>query len=236
MEAKQQVGIYSANYRIAIFITLFIQAFRMAAEPFFFNQSADKNAPKTYARVMKWFVITLCFAFLFTALFLDVWKYMVGREYRTGLGVVPILLYANLALGIYYNLAVWYKVTDRLGWGIAITLLGAAITLLINVTFIPKYGMMACAWATAICYIIMMIVSYLAGQKHFPVPYNTKKLLSYIGVITVLFFLQRGVYALTDSFMLRLVSGGALMLVFIALVWKAERSELKRFPVIGRFV
>jgi O-antigen/teichoic acid export membrane protein len=235
MEAKQVVGIYSANYRIAIFITLFIQAFRMAAEPFFFNQSGDKNAPKTYARVMKWFVITLCFAFLFTALFLDVWQYMVGKEYRTGLGVVPILLYANLALGIYYNLAVWYKITDRLGWGIAITLLGAAITLIINFTLIPRYGMMACAWATAICYITMMIVSYLVGQKFFPVPYNVKKLLSYIGVITVLFLLQRGVYGLTDSFVIRIISGGMLMLVFMALVWKAERSELKSFPVIGRF-
>jgi O-antigen/teichoic acid export membrane protein len=235
MAAKREVGIYAANYRIAIFITLFIQAFRMAAEPFFFNQSTDKNAPKTYARVMKWFVITLCFAFLFTALFLDVWKYIVPVEYRRGLGVVPILLYANLALGIYYNLAVWYKITDRLYWGIGITLIGAALTLSINYFFIPRYGMYACAWATAICYVTMMVLSYIAGQKYFPVPYPTRKLLSYIGVITVLFFAQQGISELTPWFILRFISGFVLMTVFMVLVWKAERSELKSFPLIGRF-
>lgn len=236
LAARQEVAIYSANYKLAIFITLFIQAFRMAAEPFFFNQSSDKNAPKTYARVMKWFVITLCFAFLFTALFLDVWKYMVGKEYRTGLGVVPVLLYANLALGIYYNLAVWYKITGQLRWGIGITLFGAALTLAINFAFIPVYGMKACAWATAICYVSMMILSYIAGQKYFPVPYATKKLLSYIGVITVLFALQQGVYALSASFTIRLLSGCVLMLAFIALVMKMERAELRSFPVVGRFI
>jgi O-antigen/teichoic acid export membrane protein len=236
MAAKREVGIYSANYRIAIFITLFIQAFRMAAEPFFFNQSADKNAPKTYARVMKWFVITLCFAFLFTALFLDVWQYMVGKEYRRGLGVVPILLYANLALGIYYNLAVWYKVSGRLGWGIGITLIGAALTLSINYLLIPKYGMYACAWATAICYTSMMVLSYLAGQKFFPVPYQTKKLLSYVAVITVLFFVQRGVCGLTDSFVMRVLSGMVLMSVFLGLILKTEREELRKFPVIGKYL
>ncbi len=108
--AKIAVGVYSANYKLAIFITLFIQAFKMSAEPFFFNQSKERNAPATYARVMKWFVITLCVAFLFTALFLDLWKYLEPQSYRWGIAVVPILLLANIALGIYYNLSVWYKI------------------------------------------------------------------------------------------------------------------------------
>ncbi len=224
--AKRAVAIYSANYKLAIFITLFIQAFRLAAEPFFFNQSNERNAPQTYARVMKWFVITLCFAFLFTALFLDVWQYMVGAEYRVGLGVVPILLYANLALGIYYNLSVWYKIKDHLGWGVAITLMGTAITLVINFAFIPKWGMWACAWATAICYISMMVASYFAGQRYFPVPYAVGRLLGYIGLITLLFFAQEGIARLSPSFLIRLFSGMVLMLVFILSVWKLERAEL----------
>jgi O-antigen/teichoic acid export membrane protein len=237
---KVAVAIYAANYRISIFITLFIQAFRMAAEPFFFAQSADKNAPRTYAKVMKWFVITLCFAFLFTALFLDIWKYMVGASYRSGLGVVPILLYANLALGVYYNLSVWYKITAQLKWGILITLVGAAITLAINLTLIPRYGMWACAWATFTCYVSMMILSYIAGQRYFPVPYATRKLLSYIGVITALFFVQKGVYHLTagasGELVIRMISGTALMLVFVRLVWVAERKELRSFPFIGKYL
>ncbi len=237
---KIAVAIYAANYRISIFITLFIQGFRMAAEPFFFAQSADKNAPKTYARVMKWFVITLCFAFLFTALFLDIWKYMVGESYRSGLGVVPILLYANLALGIYYNLAVWYKISGQLKWGVFITLVGAALTLLINFTLIPRYGMWACAWATFICYVSMMALSYLAGQRYFPVPYPVRKLLSYIGVMTLLFLIQKGVFYLTEgvgaAFAIRIASGALLMLAFIRLVWVAERKELRGFPVIGKYM
>ena len=237
---KIAVGIYAANYRIAIFITLFIQAFRMAAEPFFFAQSTEKNAPKTYARVMKWFVITLCFAFLFTALFLDIWKHMIGPSYQSGLGVVPILLYANIALGIYYNLAVWYKISGQLKWGILITLIGAALTLLINLKFIPHYGMWACAWATFTCYVSMMIISYIAGQRYFPVPYALKKLLTYIAVMTVLFFVQKGVYYLSDgmdsAFIIRLASGLVLMGVFVRLVWVAERNELRSFPIIGKYV
>ena len=238
--AKEAVGIYSSNYKLAIIITLFIRAFQMAAEPFFFNQSTDKNAPKTYARVMKWFVITICFAFLSTALFFDIWKYIEGPAYRSGLGVVPILLFANIALGIYYNLAVWYKITDQLKYGIGITLVGAAITLIINFIFIPHYGMWACAWATFTCYTSMMIISYFAGQRYFPVPYPVRKLMTYLAVMTVLFFVQKGVYALTadmgSAFVIRLVSGMLLMLAFVRLVWVAERKELQGFPLIGKFI
>ena len=234
--AKSDVGIYSANYKIAIFITLFIQAFRMGAEPFFFNQSADKNAPKTYARVMKWFVITLCFAFLFTGLYLDVWKYMVGPDYRSGLGVVPILLAANVCLGIYYNLSVWYKITDNMRKGMLITLMGAAITLVINFAFIPRYGMYACAWATFACYSSMMIVSYLWGQHYFPVPYARKKLVSYLLVMLLLFAVQKGVAQLTGVFALRLLSGSVLMLLFLALVVKVEKDEIRRMPFVGKYI
>ena len=234
--AKTEVGIYSSNYKLSIVITLFINAFRMAAEPFFFAQSGDKNAPKTYAKVMKWFVITVCFAFLTTALFLDVWKYMEGSDFRTGLGVVPVLLYANIALGVYYNLSVWYKITGQLRYGIGITLVGALLTLIINFVFIRWFGMWACAWATLICYATMMALSYYYGQKHFPVPYSTKKLLSYLGVITILFFAQQVFSHFVHLTTARLAWGILLLLIFLRLVFVVERKELKGFPVIGRYI
>ena len=236
MEQKIVVGIYGANYKIAIVITLFIQAFKMSAEPFFFGQSTDKNAPKTYARVMKWFVITLCLAFLFTALYIDLWKYFIGPRYRGGLGVVPILLAANVALGIYYNLSVWYKVTDKMYWGMIITLVGAAITLVLNYEFIPRFGMYACAWATFAAYATMMVISYIVGQRYFPVPYARKKLLAYMGVMLVLFFSQKLVMLLTGIVLIRLVTATALMYAFLRLVYTVEKKELGNMPVIGKWV
>ena len=238
MQGEIENAMYVANYKIAIFITLFITAFRMSAEPFFFSQSTEKNAPATYARVMKWFVIILCVAFLFTALYLDVWKYFVGPQYRQGgaLGVVPILLAANVCLGIYYNLSVWYKITDRMRMGMYITMMGAVLTLVSNTLFIPKFGMYACAWTTFAAYCSMMVVSYLVGQKYFPVPYNIKKLLSYLGVMMVMFFAQKLVMYYTENLIVRLASATVFMLMFLRLVVAAEKSELSGMPVIGKYI
>jgi O-antigen/teichoic acid export membrane protein len=233
---KIAVAIYGANYKLAIVITLFIQAFKMSAEPFFFNQATDRNAPKTYARVMKWFVITLCLAFLFTALYIDLWKYFIHHSYWAGLGVVPILLAANIALGIYYNLSVWYKITDKMYMGMLITLLGAAITLVLNFAFIPRFGMYACAWATFLAYAVMMVLSYVLGQKYFPVPYARKKLLSYLGVMLLLFFGQRLVVWITDIVAIRLVTATVLMYLFLRLVYNVEKKELGGMPVIGKWI
>ena len=238
MQGAIENAMYAANYKIAIFITLFITAFRMSAEPFFFSQSTDKNAPKTYARVMKWFVIILCLAFLFTSLYLDVLKYIVGPQYRRGdaLGVVPILLAANVCLGIYYNLSVWYKITDKVHIGMYVTLMGATLTLVSNTLFIPRFGMYACAWTTFAAYCSMMIVSYLLGQKYFPVPYNLKKLLAYLAVMVILFFAQQLVMRLTGNFVVRFVSASVFMAMFLRLVLMAEKKELAGMPFIGKYV
>ncbi len=237
-QGTTEVGIYSANYKIAIFITLFITAFRMSAEPFFFNQAKEKNAPGTYARVMKWFVIVLCCAFLSTALFLDGIKFFLGSTFRNerSLGVVPILLAANVCLGIYYNLSVWYKLTDKMRMGMYITLVGAALTLICNTLFIPKYGMYACAWTTFAAYFSMMVISYFLGQKYFPVPYNMKKLLSYLGIMLLLFFTQKLVGHFTESIIIRLGSATVLMVLFIGMIAGAEKEELKGLPVVGKFI
>lgn len=237
-QGQVENSIYTATYKIAIFITLFITAFRMSAEPFFFNQAKDKNAPGTYARVMKWFVVVLCCAFLSSALFLDGIKYFLGPAFRNerSLGVVPILLGANVCLGIYYNLSVWYKLTDRMRMGMYITMFGAALTLTCNTLFIPQYGMYACAWTTFAAYCSMMLISYFLGQKYFPVPYNMKKLLSYLGVMLLLFFAQKAVGHFTESIVIRLGAATVFMLSFISMVVFAEKEELKGLPVVGKYI
>jgi len=232
--SKTTTAIYNFNYKLAIFITLFIQAFKMAAEPFFFNQSKEKEAPLLYAKVMHWFVITLCVAFLFTALFLDVWKFYIGPTYRSGIGVVPILLAANVCLGIYYNLAVWYKVSDNLKYGVLITLIGATITLVLNYLFIPTYGMFACAWTTFICYAVMMILSYSIGQKHYPIPYAIKKISSYLILTAFLFFAQSFIAHQLDALFLKICSGLIAFALFLVYVVKQEQLHWRQLPFLKR--
>lgn len=238
-EAFSQSGIYSANYKLAVIIVLFIQAFRMGAEPFFFKQSATENAPRTYARVMKFFVIACCFCFLAVTLFLDIWKYFMGTahpEYYSGLKVVPLLMTAKIFLGIYYNLSIWYKIKEKNLTGAWITLGGAAITILFNWIFIPVWGYMACAIATVLCYGFMMVLSYTLGQQQYPVPYAWKKILAYIVICLLLFGLHQGFLLLEMN---RWVNRG-LALVFIGLftwlVLGVERKEFARLPVLGKFL
>jgi O-antigen/teichoic acid export membrane protein len=237
-DAFSQSGIYSANYKLAVLIVLFIQAFRMGAEPFFFKQSTSENAQRTYARVMKFFVISCCFCFLGVTLFLDIWKYFMGTkrpEYYTGLKVVPLLMTAKIFLGIYYNLSIWYKIKNRNLTGAWITLGGAAITILFNWIFIPILGYMACAIATILCYGFMMVVSYRLGQKHYPIPYAWKKLLAYIGVCLILFGLHQAFLLIDLNKWINRGVGVTFFGLFVFLVLNVERKELEKMPGIGKF-
>lgn len=232
--AKMIVGIYSANYKLAIFITLFIQAFKLAAEPFFFKKAQDKNSPQLYAKVMKWFVFTMCLAFLFTTLFIDLWQYIIDENYRSGLGIVWILLLANISLGIYYNLSVWYKLTDRMRAGIYITLLGAAVTIIGNVLFIPKYGMYGAAWSTFAAYTSMVFVSYIAGQKYYPVPYPISKIFGLITLMAVMYAAHKGIMLLFDTpeaniktLIISISSGFVLFMVYMMIVLRWFKSDLQ---------
>ena len=179
-DAMAQLGIYGACYKLSIIMTLFIQTFNYAAEPFFFNHSSKENPQKVYAQVMKYFVIVCAFIFLGVMLYIDIIKKFIGPNYRSGLGVVPILLMANLCLGVYYNLAIWYKLTSKTRLGAWVAVFGAVVTLIFNFWLIPIMGFMGAAWATLICYASMMLVSYFAGQKHYPVPYNIASFFYYI--------------------------------------------------------
>ena len=175
-----QLGIYSACYKLSILMTLFIQAFRYAAEPFFFSYSKNSDAKLIYARVLHYFSIFCVFIFLLVTLYLDFFKYFIGEEFRSGLHVVPILLLANLFLGIYVNLSIWYKLSNRTLMGAAVSLFGAGLTIALNVYWIPKFGYTGSAYATLVCYAAMAILSYFLGQKFYRVDYDVKGVLSYL--------------------------------------------------------
>ena len=236
-QARIEVGTYSACYKLSLLISLSIQAFRMGAEPFFFSTARGQDPQRIYARVMKFFVITLCFMFLAVALFIDIWKHFIqNKVFWEGLGVVPILLFANMFLGIYYNLSIWYKLSNKTMAGAWITLIGAGITLVINYIFIPHYSYLACAWATFFCYGSMMVISYKWGQKAYPVPYARKKLIAYMVICAALY----GCYTLFTWMGLgewpNRGFGLVLFALFGLLILNVERKELQKMPLIGKFV
>jgi O-antigen/teichoic acid export membrane protein len=225
---KSLVGIYSACYKLAILITISIQAFRMGAEPFFFKQAQSDNAQKTYARVMKFFVITLCIMFLGVVLFLDIWKEFIRNpKMYEGLRVVPILLMANMFLGVYYNLSIWYKLSNKTMAGAWITLLGAVITIAINYLLIPRYGYMASAWATFFCYGTMMVVSYKWGQKVYYIPYATKKLIAYFVIALIIYSVNLLILWISNNKAFNYLFASILLVGFIAFVARIEKKELK---------
>ncbi len=196
----KMLGIYSACYKLSILMSLFIQAFRYAAEPFFFAYSGNSDARQVYARVLKFFVIFCVFIFLLVTLYIDFFKYFLGTEFRAGLEVVPILLLANLCLGIYVNLSIWYKLTDRTLMGAFVSLFGAALTVVLNIWWIPVLGYVGSAWATLVCYASMALISYLLGRIYYPVDYDVKRVIAYITLGVVLYLARQ--YLVVKEFVL----------------------------------
>ncbi|HEY8037441.1 MAG TPA: oligosaccharide flippase family protein [Methylobacter sp.] len=220
----KMLGIYSACYKLSILMSLFIQAFRYAAEPFFFAYADKSDARKIYAMVLKFFVIFCVFIFLLVTLFIDFFKYFVGEEFRAGLEVVPILLMANLCLGVYINLSIWYKLTDRTLMGALVSLAGAALTIVLNIWWIPLLGYIGSAWATLACYSCMAIVSYLLGQKYYPVDYDVKRVIGYIGLGVGLYFAHGQL--LTISAWQSWQLAGALMLIYVLITMLCEGRQV----------
>ncbi|MCU0360879.1 MAG: oligosaccharide flippase family protein [Bacteroidia bacterium] len=226
-EAQIAQGIYGACYKIAILMTIFIQAFRYAAEPFFFSKAKEKDSKQTYAIVMKYFVIFCLFLFLGTMLNLDWIQYFIGEEFRAGLHVVPILLGANLCLGIVYNLSIWYKLSGKTRFGAIISITGAAITILLNILFVPKFGYTASAWATLAAYAGMMLFSYFLGQKYFPIKYNFRALFVYT-LIALGLYLLSSLFTGLESFYLRQLLNNLLILLFAFIIYKLELNTIKK--------
>ncbi|WP_297085981.1 polysaccharide biosynthesis C-terminal domain-containing protein [uncultured Draconibacterium sp.] len=220
-----QLGIYGANYKLAVLMNMFIQAFRYAFEPFFFAREGSKDDPKVYAAILKYFVVFGLLIFLGMTLFIDVIKVIVDSQYHQGLKVVPIILMANLFYGMYFTLSLWYKLTDKTRFGAYMALTGAAITLGLNILLLPLMGYMGSAIAVFVCFLVMLVISYLLGQKHYPIPYNTKRIVSYFIVALILFsvsFFTRNYIPILKYFL-----HCVFVILFLLTVFKFEKSELR---------
>jgi O-antigen/teichoic acid export membrane protein len=235
-ESLRQLGFFTAALRLSILINLAIQAFRLAAEPFFFSISKEKNAPETYSRVMKWFVVIMALMFLNVTLYIDLWKHFLNDEYRVAIGLVPVLLLSYIMFGIYTNLTIWYKLTDKTYFGTYIMIIGAVVTIVFNWLLIPTWGYNACAWGMLLTNTIMVILSYSWGQKYYPIPYNVPKLFGYLAAMMALFFIQYTINDMTDNLAIRLASGTVLFLAYFVFIYTQEREELKRFPIVGKYI
>ena len=231
--SEEQVGIYGACCKLAIFLSIFINAFRLGAEPFFFNQANKENAKETYATIMSYFVIAITAIFVGLVANIEILKYFIGNGdpvqqelYWSGLRVVPILLFGYVSLGIYMNLSVWYKLSDQTRYGLYISGIGAILTIIFNIIFIPKYGFMASAWVSLAAYASMMLLSYFWGRKHYPIPYHLKRDLLYIFGSVIAVFISFVI------FKRNLIVGNLIFIAFVGAAAYAERHNLKKF--LGR--
>ena len=220
--AKTEMGKYAACYRLAMFMTLFATAFRLGIEPFFFSHADSENPKKAYAQITNYFVVLGSVILLGVVVFADVLKALFVRDpaYWEAMSIVPIVLLASFFLGIYHNLSVWYKVTDRTRYGALISIVGAVITIAINYFFIPRYSYLASAWATLAAYGSMMLLSYALGRKYYPIPYNLRKIFFYMG-ISILFSVL-SFYVFNRN----LLPGLLLLLVFLGLLYRLEKEVL----------
>ncbi|MCW3128027.1 MAG: polysaccharide biosynthesis protein [Bacteroidetes bacterium] len=224
---REQTGIYGACYKLSIIMSLFIQAFRFAAEPFFFAHADKEGSKKTISDVMTWFVIFCCFIYLMVTLNLDFFSRYIGANFRVGLGIVPILMLANLFLGIYVNLSVWYKLTDRTMLGAWVSIGGAVVTITLNLLLIPTMGYMGSAWATLVCYGLMALVSFIMGQKYYPVPYESLKVCLYVILVVVLY--EIFAHATIDATAtMRHITSGTFMLLFAVFVFIVDGRSLPK--------
>ena len=190
-DAMAQLGIYGANYKIAIVMVMFIQAFRFAYEPFIFARSKEQGEARTaaYSDAMKYFVLFALLIFLGVMFYLDILRYFISPRYFSGLKVVPVVMLAELCFGVFFNLSLWYKLTDRTMWGAWFSLLGLAVTVTLNVALVPRIGYMGCAYAALASYAVMMVASYIAGRRYYPISYPTGRILAYCAAAAVLYFL-----------------------------------------------
>lgn len=231
--AMEQLGIYGACYKISVLMTLFVQTYRYAADPFFFAQAKTANAKETYSHAMNAFVMAGTFIFLAVMLFMDQVQLLIGEEFRAGLKVVPILLLANFFLGVYYNLSFWYKLSGKTQWGAWLSLLGAGITLLFNFLLIPVLGYMGAAWATLICYSLMMLLSYFIGQRYYPIPYNVRPFIHYLLSAIIVWQISEHFFRREDfssTALILLNSGLLLVFVLTGLFFERRKNGYLRRP------
>jgi len=227
-EALAQTGVYGANFKLAVIMTLFIQAFRFAFEPFFFSQNKDDNSKKLYADVLKYFVIFGLLIFMGVMFYLDIVKILIAPEYHEGLGIVPYVLLANFFLGIFFSLSLWYKLTDKTRFGAYMAIGGAAITLTLNIILVPKIGYYGSAIAILVCSVLMTIASFFLGRKHYPIDYDLKRISLYFGLAMLLYFLST--YIQIDNHWLKMLAKTPLIILFLVVVFQKENL----WKIVGR--
>jgi len=218
-----QIGIYGANIKVAVLMVLFIQAFRYAAEPFFFNYSKNTDAKVLYARVMKYFVIFGLFVFVGITLFIDIVKYLIGENFHEGLAIVPILLLSKLFFGIIFNLSLWYKLTNLTKYGAILAFAGAIVSVFLNIILIPKFGYYGSAWASLFSYFVMMLLSFFMGQKFYKIKYDLLNIAMYFVLAISIYFLN---LLVRDVFNYYLVINFIFIIVFILVVIKKENIDI----------
>lgn len=232
-EGLVQLGIYSATSKVAMIMAMFTQAFRYAYEPFVFGKNKEGDNRKMYSAAMKYFFIFSLLAFLAVMFYMDILRYMVARDYWEGLSVVVIVMGAEIFKGIYFNLSFWYKLTDETQWGAYFSIIGCAVILVLNIWLVPTYGYVASAWASVAGYGVITLLSYIIGQKKYPVSYPLKNMAVYLILAAVLFVLSQEV--IISNVGLRLVFRTLLLLIFIAYILKKD-LPLKTIPFVNRFV
>lgn len=222
-EPMKQLGIYAAAFKMAVILNMFIQAFRFAFEPFFFSQKGGNDDKALYVIVMKYFAIFGLIIFLGLSTFIDMFKHIVSEQYREGIGIVPIVLMANLFMGIYFTLSLWYKITDKTRYGAYQGLIGSVVTIAINLALIPVMGYYASAWAILACFVTMTLISYFSGQKHYPVPYKVNNFLFYLVISLILFATYWYVRTETNpQYWLAIL----VNIVFVSIVFFKEKKEI----------
>ena len=234
-DQQKQLGIYGAAVKVAMIMALITQAFRYAYEPFVFGKSKDKDNKDTYAKAMKYFIMFTLFAFLAVIAGIDVLKHIIAPDYWEGLKVVPIVMAAEIMMGVYFNLSFWYKLIDKTIWGAVFSFVGCAVLFAINFIFVPKYGYMACAWGGFAGYGTAMVISYFVGQKHYPIAYPMKDIGIYTGLAAVLFVAM--LWHPFGTAVLDTVYRCVLMMVFFVVMFRREHmgEMFQKLPVVGRF-
>ena len=233
-EGKVQLGIYGASVKIAMIMAMITQAFRYAYEPFVFGRQQDKDNRATYAKAMKFFLIFTLLAFLLVMGYIDILKHIIGRSYWPGLKVVPIVMAAEIMMGVYFNLSFWYKLIDKTIWGAWFSGAGCAVLIAVNVLFIPTHGYMACAWAGFAGYATAMTLSYVVGQRYYPIQYPLKSIAVYVVVALFFFGVMQAAAAWVDALWLRLLINTGCILLFVAHIVHYD-FPLSSLPVVGKW-
>lgn len=232
VDAHAQLGIYGAASKIAMIMAMITQAFRYAYEPFVFGKAKERDNRDTYAQAMKYFLIFTLLAFLFVVGYIDILRFIIGRDYWEGLKVVPIVMAAEIMMGVYFNLSFWYKLIDKTIWGAYFSGIGCLVLLAINVIFVPRYGYMACAWAGFAGYGVAMTLSYIVGQRKYPIAYPIGRCLSYVALAGVLCV---GMLLANKYLSMWLAVAANTLLIAVFAVYLVKRDfPLRSLPVIGK--